>query len=167
MRDTIDIEKVYDVHSQRLYNISLRIVGCSNDAEEIMHDSLLKYWHFQRKSEIKDLGKWLTSICIRRSIDRLREKNRRNWFLESYEDPALQEDAFSDEDQFEVDDIVKALHELPDIYRAVVSMHLFEGYDYREISQITGAKEGTIRTIYTRGRQKLAAILKHKRNERH
>lgn len=49
---------------------------------------------------------------------------------------------------------------LPDHYRLVLSLHLFEGYDYEEIAQITSAKESTIRTLYMRGRQKLAAMLK-------
>ena len=38
--------------------------------------------------------------------------------------------------------------------------HLFEGYDYEEISQITGIKENTIRSLYMRGRQKLAAAVR-------
>ena len=37
-----------------------------------------------------------------------------------------------------------------------------QGYDYEEISQITGIKENTIRSLYMRGRQKLAAALKQK-----
>ena len=72
MKDTIDIEKVYDTHSRRLYNISFRITGNGADAEEIMHDSLLQYWKFRNKEQIRDLPKWLTSICIRKSIDRLK-----------------------------------------------------------------------------------------------
>ena len=74
MKETIDIEKVYDTMSRRLYNMSLRIVGSGTDAEEIMHDTLLQYWKFNRKDEIRDLPKWLSSVCIRKSIDRIREK---------------------------------------------------------------------------------------------
>ena len=91
MKDTIDIEKVYDAHSRRLYNISLRITGSRGDAEEIMHDTLLQYWKFRQKEEIRDLPKWLTSICVRKSIDRLRDKSRWDEFLKGYEDPALEE----------------------------------------------------------------------------
>ena len=52
------------------------------------------------------------------------------------------------------------LYDLPDHYRAILSLHLFEGYDYEEISQITGIKENTIRSLYMRGRQKLAAAVR-------
>lgn len=161
MKNTIDIEKVYDVHSRRLYNVSLRITGCSADAEEIMQDSLIAYWHFRKKPEIKDLSGWLTSVCIRKSIDRLRERNRRSIFLENYEDPSLEENV-EIETSYNIDDILKALQKLPDNYRAIVSLHLFEGYDYQEISQITGAKESTVRTLYMRGRQRLCEMLKNR-----
>ena len=159
MKDTIDIEKVYDAHSRRLYNISLRITGCVDDAEEIMHDSLLQYWKFRKKDQIRDLPKWLTSICIRKSIDRLRDKIRWNEFLEGYEDPSLEESP-ADEDGYNAEQILKALASLPDHYRAIVSLHLFEGFDYQEIAQITGAKENTIRSLYTRGRKLLAQAIK-------
>ncbi len=160
MRDTIDIEKVYDTMSRRLYNMSLRIVGSGTDAEEIMHDTLLQYWKFNRKDEIRDLPKWLSSVCIRKSIDRIREKQRWKGFLEEYEDPVLEESTETAM-EYDIRSIQKALSELPDHYRAILSLHLFEGYDYQEISQITGANENTIRSLYMRGRQKLAATLRN------
>ena len=91
MKDTIEIENLYESMSGRLYNASLRIVGCSADAEEIMHDSLLQYWRFRRKDEIRDIRGWLTSTCIRKSIDKLRERHRWKDFLEQYEDPVTEE----------------------------------------------------------------------------
>ena len=160
MKDTIDIEKVYDTHSRRLYNISFRITGNGADAEEIMHDSLLQYWKFRNKEQIRDLPKWLTSICIRKSIDRLRERSRWNVFLEDYEDPALEE-APEEDVEYTVAVILKALCGLPDHYRAIVSLHLFEGFDYQEIAQLTGSKESTVRSLFMRGRKLLAEAIKH------
>jgi len=160
MKDTIDIEKVYDTHSRRLYNISLRITGNSGEAEEIMHDCLLQYWKFRNKEQIRDLPRWLSSICIRKSIDRLREKSRWDDFLEDYEDPALEDEA-EDTGEYTVAIILKELSGLPDHYRAIVSLHLFEGFDYQEIAQITGSKESTIRSLYMRGRKLLAEAIKH------
>ena len=165
MKDTIDIEKVYDTHSRRLYNISLRITGSSGDAEEIMHDSLLKYWRTGRKNEIRDLAKWLSSVCIRKSIDRLREKSRWNEFLESYEDPVYEESP-DDDASYDISRILDALAGLPCHYRAILSLHLFEGYDYQEIAEITGIRENTIRSLYMRGRKLLAEAAKRKGYER-
>ena len=65
--------------------------------------------------------------------------------------------------EYDIQTIRKALSSLPDHYRAIVSLHLFEGYDYQEIAQITGANENTIRSLYMRGKQKLAAAMKKER----
>ena len=165
MRETINIEKIYEIMSRRLYNISLRIVGSSADAEEIMHDTLLQYWKFGRKHEIIDLGKWLTSTCIRKSIDRLRKRYRWKELLENYEDPILEEPE-TENLEYDINTIRDALTSLPDHYRAIVSLHLFEGYDYQEISQITGINDNTIRSLYMRGKQKLAAAIIKKDHDR-
>lgn len=161
MRNSIDMERVYDEHAVRLYNMSLRILGDSCEAEEIMHDSLLQYYGMKDKSEILDIRKWLSSVCIRKSIDRLRKRRRFKDFLEDYEDPAM-DDADYEDYTLEVENIRKALSCIPDNYRLVLSLHLFEGYDYQEISQIAGIKEVTVRSLYMRGRRKLAEYLKNR-----
>ena len=65
--------------------------------------------------------------------------------------------------EYDIETIRQALSSLPDHYRAIVSLHLFEGYDYQEIAQITGNNENTIRSLYMRGRQKLATAIKQNR----
>ncbi len=155
------MERIYDEHAFRLYNMSLRILGDSCEAEEIMHDSLLQYYGMKDKSEILDIRKWLSSVCIRKSIDRLRKRRRFKDFLEDYEDPAM-DDADYEDYTLEVENIRKALSCIPDNYRLILSLHLFDGYDYQEISQIAGIKEVTVRSLYMRGRRKLAEYLKNR-----
>lgn len=160
MKVNIDISRVYDMHAARLYNICLRILGNEADAEEVMHDTLLKYNSLSKKDEIKDLAKWLSSVSIRKSIDKLRERHRYKDFLSRYAETA--EDVHEEDlpEDLTVDRIRKALKTLPDHYRLILTLHLFEGYDYQEISQITGNKESSIRSLYLRGKNKLAETLK-------
>lgn len=160
MNHPTDIVKVYDDHSVRLYNMSLRILGDSFEAEEVMHDTLLQYHASGNKEGIMDLGKWLSSICVRKSIDRLRKRRKFMDFLEEYEDPLS---AGTEDQDIELDiaRMNKALAQLPDSYRLMISLHLFEGYDYQEISQITGIKEVTVRSTYMRARRRLAELLRN------
>ena len=149
MKDRRHIEEIYDEHSKRLYSISLRIVANPYDAEEIMHDTLLQYCKLAYRPEIADLRKWLTTVCIRKSIDKLREKNRYKSLLEDYDEQLSkeQEEEGEKEIKYSVKEIMEALFALSDQYRLILSLHLFEGYDYQEISQITKMKENTIRSI--------------------
>lgn len=161
MKGQTDIGRIYDDYSVRLYNIGLRVVGDASDAEEIMHDAMLKYLSYGRKDEIRDLAGWLAQTCIRKAIDRLREKHRYKDFLTRYAEMDTGDTTEYEEPEIiSVENIRKVLSGLPDHYRVVLTLHLLEGYDYQEISQITGTNESTIRTLYMRGRQKLAEALR-------
>ena len=153
-----NIQEIYGKYSTPLYFTALRITGNSFDAEEVMHDTILKYHSFHPKESIEKLGSWLTSICIRKSLDKLREKHRNQNFLEEYKEWQETETS-SPSENFSVEEIKKALLLLPDNYRTILSLHLFEGYDYQEIEQITGTKEVTLRSLYKRAKEKLAATI--------
>lgn len=159
--DPMDMERIYDEHAVRLYNVSLRILGDCCEAEEVMHDSLLQYYGMKDRSGIHDIRKWLSSVCIRKSIDRLRKRKRFMDFLEDYEDPAMDDTEYEDLTP-DVENIRKALSCIPDSNRLILTLHLFEGYDYQEISQITGIKEVTVRSLYLRGKRKLAEYLRNR-----
>lgn len=163
MNRQTNIKEIYSQYAQQLYFTALRITGSSFDAEEVMQDTILKYHNFAQKEGIEKLGSWLKSVCIRKALDKLREKHRTKEFLEEYKEEQIP--APPPQIQYSVEEIRKALLLLPDNYRTILSLHLFEGYDYQEIEQITGTKEVTIRSLYKRAKEKLAAtILENKKN---
>ena len=57
--------------------------------------------------------------------------------------------------------IKRAMTELPEKYRTVLSLNLFEGYDHDEISGMLGITTSTSRAQLSRGKQKLLALLKN------
>ena len=58
-----------------------------------------------------------------------------------------------------VERVQKALMQLPDGYRIVFSLYMFEGYDHEEISQILKVSESTSKSQFHRAKQKLREIL--------
>ena len=64
-----------------------------------------------------------------------------------------------------VREIWEAMMGLEEPYRVVLALVLIEGLDYGEIARITGKKETTLRSLYSRGRAKLARMLKAGRYE--
>jgi RNA polymerase sigma-70 factor (ECF subfamily) len=61
-----------------------------------------------------------------------------------------------------VNEIKEAMGELPDGYRVVLTLYLFEGYDHEEISHILKISENTSRTQYMRAKKKLNGLLEKK-----
>ena len=158
-----EITEFYGKHHQRLYNISLRILKDSGETEEVMQDTILKFVSSDGKfgSEAQ-VSAWLARTCIRASIDRLRSRKREEAFLADYALQEAAEEPAEEQLRGPVPDVMQiraALESLPDPYRLVLNLVLIEGLDYREIAGLTGQKETTLRSLFSRGKNKLTLIL--------
>ena len=159
-----EITEFYKEHHRRLYNIAWRILRDSGEAEEVMQDTILKFINqegvFASEAQV---SAWLARTCIRAAIDRLRRRQREADFLAEYgavgEEPAVED---PDGPLPSVGQIRAAMDALPEPYRLVVNLVLIEGLDYEEIAGLTGRKETTLRSLYSRGRAKLAETLRKK-----
>ena len=65
-----------------------------------------------------------------------------------------------EEIQYELKRVKNAMMKLPDGYRHVLTLYLFEGYDHSEIAEILGIQETGSKSQYSRGRAKLRELLK-------
>lgn len=157
----------YKEHARWLFNISLRIVREPALAEEIMQDTILKalrQTHGPEGNRKLPERAWLAKTCIRASIDALRRIKRERLFLDEYASDGAPEyfspaDSDIPEERLSVNKIKAAIESLSDPYRLILNLILIEGLDYEEISSITGEREGTLRTQYSRARKMLAAKL--------
>ena len=152
-----EITEFYREHHRRLYNISLRILRDSAEAEEVMQDTVLKFVSQERSfASGAQVSAWLARTCIRASIDRLRRRRREEEFLaESGSAPASDGESCESPALPSVPQIRAAMDALPEPYRLVLNLVLIEGLDYEEIAALTGRKEATLRSIYSRGRARL------------
>ena len=159
--------KFYKAHAGRLYNISWRIVRDSGEAEEIMQDTILKFITLDIvPSDPAQVAAWLSRTCIRKSIDAVRKKRREKLFLDEYagEVSEYADDTTSvDVPQISVSDVRKVMELLPESCRLILNLVLVEGLDYEEIASITGEREGTLRTQFSRAKAKLVERLKRTR----
>ena len=165
-----EITEFYQEHHRRLYNISLRILRDSDEAEEVMQDTILKFVTAPGNfSSPEQVSAWLARTCIHASIDRLRRRERREAFLEEYgreeadrEEPCHPERSEGSAALPSVSQIKAAMERLPEPYGLILDLVLIEGLDYGEIAELTGKKETTLRSLYSRGRSKLVELLNHK-----
>jgi RNA polymerase sigma factor (sigma-70 family) len=68
---------------------------------------------------------------------------------------------------YTVEMIRELIGELPDGYRTVLSLYLFEGYSHDQIAESLGLAASTVRTQYIRAKQKLLHLLKKKTVNEH
>ena len=62
--------------------------------------------------------------------------------------------------EYRAEEIKKAIYDLPEGYRVVLSLILLEGYDHEEVSAILNISNATSRTQYHRAKKRLIELLK-------
>jgi RNA polymerase sigma-70 factor (ECF subfamily) len=153
--------EIYKRYYKAMYNIALRMLNDTAEAEDVMQESFLSA--FQKLDTFSGnvtFGAWLKKIVINKSLDVI--KTRKALIsLESV--PELTEENGSenylDYRELNIETVKRAIFELPDGYRVVLSLYLVEGYDHDEISEILGITNATSRTQYHRARKQLAKKL--------
>lgn len=147
--------------------VALRFVKDTMEAEDIVQEAFIKAFSKleQYKAEVS-FGAWLKRIVINKCIDVLKAKRQRLIELEDHHLNVVDND--NDEwlvaDEITIDDVKVAIAQLPEKYKYVVMLYLVEGYDHQEISEILNISEVASRTQLSRGKQKLQAALKTKKN---
>ena len=151
---------LYRRHYRRIYNTCLRIIGNQMDAEETMHDVFLKLFEsIDNLHDEKSFLSWSHKIAIRTAIDRVR---RKSVIFEQIDNMSIADDEPDGEPQLSIDIIKQELNKLPNGYRIILTMRLFEECEFEEIAKELQIKESTVRSQYVRGRDNLAKILKTK-----
>ena len=149
--------KIYDLYYSTMYNVSIRIVNDSFIAEDIMQESFLdafsKLDTFEWRSSF---GSWLKRIVINKSLDTIRKNNMHIQPIDEISD-IPNDEAYTDYEQIEcrLEEVKIALKRLSENYNVILLLHLFEGYDHKEISQILDLPYNNVRLRYIRAKRKL------------
>ena len=152
----------YRMHSKAVYNTALRILRDPSEAAEVMQDTLLRYLTAGlRSANPAQAAAWLRTTCIRKAIDRLRHRRKDPVFVD-VESLAEEEETPAEEyvERPGMEQIRRAMETLPEPYALVLNLFLIEGLSYAQIAEMTGQKEVTLRSLCSRGKQKLIRILK-------
>jgi RNA polymerase sigma-70 factor (ECF subfamily) len=154
----------YDLFSKSAYHSALAIVGNSEEAEEIMQDTLIKVFSKTEllHNDADAMTRILKRIATNNAIDVVR---KRKDIFESIEDNAItdyEDEDEPDEEDLTVDDIKEGIANLSPGYRSIISLRLFEDMSFAEISESLEINASTVRVQYTRGIAKLRIYLNEK-----
>ena len=174
--DTAAFEALIEPHMTKVYNIAYRICQNADDAADAAQDAFLKA--FGNISKFKGGAKfstWLYRIATNAALDMVKGRGRHGAYsLDaeiSGEDgevlreipsdaPLPQEEAERAEVRREIN---AALARLSDPDRSIIVLRDINGMAYRELSEILGCSEGTVKSRLSRARQKLREILSKNR----
>jgi RNA polymerase sigma-70 factor (ECF subfamily) len=159
---------LYKSYYKAMYNTANRIVNNAPEAEDIMQEAFMDA--FQKIHQLSDtvsFGAWLKRIVINKSLDVLKREKVWNTYQEHLQNNAsYEQDEGEDPDfQYQLAEVKEAIKRLPDQYRVVLSLHLFEGMDYEEMGQILDLEYNNVKTRYSRARRRLLEEIKKLQNQ--
>jgi len=151
--------RLYDLYYKAMYNTSYRILNNPAEAEDTMQEAFLDA--FRKIGSYRgtgSFGSWLKRIVVNKSLDKYRVHKE----FESLDDrdEQIAESTETDDSNAEyvftrMEEIHSALEKIPEQYRIILSLHLLEGYDHREMAQILELSYNNVRTRYSRAKQRL------------
>ncbi|MEO9893772.1 RNA polymerase sigma factor [Aurantibacter sp.] len=152
--------EIYNRYYKAMYNAALRIVKDTAEAEDIMQESFLSAFTKLHtfKGEVA-FGAWLKRIVVNNSIYHYRKHQKKNevsfdnvMYKVEDNDGIVSDHVFSEQ---KAQKVMKTMKQLKDNYRISLTLHLIEGYDYEEISEIMNISYANCRTTISRAKESL------------
>ena len=163
-------EDLVKVHTRRVYGVCYRFTGSDAEAQDLTQEVFLRVFKALKsfRSGEGSFVVWLTRLTRNLLIDHYR-RTKLERATDSIEDqlPMLEErtamSARTDgmvvgREASEV--LQKALQKLSPDLRETVILRDLEELEYREIAEVLGVPEGTVKSRLNRGRAELARILR-------
>jgi RNA polymerase sigma-70 factor (ECF subfamily) len=142
-----------DKYGNNILRMAYSYLHNMSDAEDILQDTLIQYIKTEPVLESDEHEKaWLLRVAANLSKNKIQYNKIR-------ETDELAEELTS-EDKDDLAFVWDAVKELPENFREVVHLFYQEGYATKEIAEILGKNESTVRSDLKRGREKLKTILK-------
>lgn len=158
--DARAFEVLYRTHVDRVYALCLRMSADRARAERLTQDAFVRCWEklgtFRGESRFSS---WLYRMTVNVVLNDQRSRKRRHLKLESTGDLGRYGSAAPIGKMEETIDVERALAGLPEAARTVLVLYGIEGYKYREIAEMTGLAEGTVKAQIHRARKLLEQAL--------
>lgn len=170
--------QIVERHQRRASRIAFHYLRDAADADDAVQDAFLRaFVHLETYRDELPFEVWFTRILVNGCLDRIKSRNRRNRWVTSAQPvapgaPGVLEaiDAAPDpEAQAMAAErgrrLREALATLPDRQRTVFMLSQELGYTSREVGQMTGMKETTVRVHLFRAIRKLRTALQSTTND--
>ena len=157
--------EIYKLYNKAMFNTALRITSDAISAEDVLQDAFVSaFQHLSSYREDASFGAWLKRIVINKALNHVQKVKKDLMLAEDLKEDAIEYESEVSDPVYNVDQIKRAMQELPSGFRTVLTLYLFEGYDHKEISEILGITESTSKSQYKRAKDKLKMIINQEVN---
>jgi RNA polymerase sigma-70 factor (ECF subfamily) len=157
-------EEVVLPHLDAAFNYARWLTKSDADAEDVVQDAAVRALRFFSSLRNDDARAWLLTIVRNTWYARFSQPGRAaqhtvaDDMTDERPDEQLDPEALVMQRQT-VEQVQRALGELPVDFREVIVLRELEGLSYKEIAAVIGTPIGTVMSRLARGRERLLAVL--------
>lgn len=154
----------YDAYAPYLTAVCRRYLSDEDDVKDTLHNAYLIVFSKMDMYEPREgasLRSWMTRIVVNEALKLLR--SRRVVEFASYDEVMDQAEVpRCDSSEIPFDEIVALLHRLPDRYRMVFNLYVFEDMSHGEIARMLGISATLSSTVLHRAKAAMAKMINEK-----
>ena len=151
--------ELYDRYAGRLFTLCFRYVGDREEAQDLMHDSMIKAMDSFKSFSFTGEGSlyaWLRRLTVNVVIDRLRQMSKLRLVpldqtIETG-NPEADDDAA---DNIPAQALMDMVASLPSVRRTVFNMYCIDGFSHKDIAAAIGITEKGSASILAKARTQL------------
>ena len=148
-------EQLYRQYAPKMFSVCLKYSRNYAEAQDNLQDGFLLVFDKINSFEFKgSFDGWIKRVMVNQVLQQYRNKS----FLSPIDEDIAEEVEVEIEDSVSMDFLMKIIQELPDRYRLVFNLSVFENYSHQEISESLGISVGTSKSNLSRAKM----ILKEK-----
>jgi RNA polymerase sigma factor (sigma-70 family) len=144
--------KVYQLFSPVLYGLCLKYMRNEDDAKDVFQEAFVIA--FQKMGQYKFEGSfegWIKRIFINKLLETLKKKKKDVLFLDVFDTDIIEEEEL-ELVPIKQEKLLEYIQELPDQYRMVFNLFVFEKMKHKEIAKRLEITEGTSKSNLNRAK---------------
>ncbi|HRY33916.1 MAG TPA: RNA polymerase sigma factor [Bacteroidales bacterium] len=159
--------QLYQRFAQTMFGVCLRYSRNREEAEDLLQEGFIKV--FQHIANYKGTGSfegWIRRIMVNTAINHFHATVKQQWVhVEDIEKVGIsqEEEQYSPqgEEAYAVspETVMQLIQKMPDGYRMVLNLYVFEGYQHKEIANMLGVSENTSKSQLSKGRKYLKQLI--------
>lgn len=137
-------EELYTRYAGRLFTLCLRYSDSRDEAQDLVHDSMLKALDKISSFTYKGSGSlyaWISRIAINTALANISRYKFRFVRLAGSSSESIPEPTDDELDRIPQEKLLEIISKLPDAQRAIFNMFCMDGYSHKEIAGMLGISE--------------------------
>lgn len=156
-------KELFGVYSGSLSYVCSRYIIGKDDVHDVLQNSFIKMFRSIDSFEYRGSGSlkaWLTRIVVNESLKHIRQYSDFKIVTNDFEIPDISDEEEPNLEEMPQEVIMEMIRSLPEGYRTVFNLYVFENKSHKQIAELLGIAENSSASQFHRAKGMLVQKIK-------